>query len=239
MMISPASPREGAREVASQRKIDAPLGASAKVGRMNRKRLTAALLCTAAVTVALATSGVFAADHAEAPGTMADLAADITDVYAWHTENGTLVAVVDFAGLQEAGSTGTYDADVLYTIHIDNDGDNEPDIDVLVRFGQNGAGEWGVQALNVPGSDVPVEGPVGTVIDGGNGVQLFAGPRDDPFFFDLDGYQATLMSGTLMFDSANDTFAGTNVTAIVLEMDAAAASGGSDTIQVWATTGRK
>jgi hypothetical protein len=206
---------------------------------MNVKRLTAALLGTAALTVALATSGVFAADHVEAPGTMADPAGDITDVYAWHTENGTIVAVLDFAGLQEAGSTGTYDADVLYGIHIDNDGDNEPNIDVWVRFGQNGAGEWGVQAVNVPGSDVPLEGAVATVIDGGNGVQLFAGPRDDPFFFDLDGYQATLMSGTLMFDNTNDTFAGTNVTSIVVEMDAAAAAGGSDTLQVWATTGRK
>jgi hypothetical protein len=206
---------------------------------MTGKRLTAALLGTVALTVALATSGVFAADHAEAPGTMADLAADITDVYAWHTENGTIVAVVDFAGLQEAGSTGTYDADVLYGLHIDNDGDNEPDIDVWVRFGQNGAGEWGVQALNVPGSDVPLEGPVDTVIDGGNGVQLYAGPRDDPFFFDLDGYKATLMSGTLMFDNTNDTFAGTNVTAIVIEMDADAAAGGGDGLQLWATTGRK
>lgn len=206
---------------------------------MTGKRLTAAaLLGTAALTVALATSGVFAADHAEAPGTMADLAADITDLYVWHTEEGTLVAVLDFAGLQDPGSTGTYDADVLYGIHIDTNADGEPDNSIWVRFGQNGAGEWGVQAVDVPGTNGPVEGPVDTVIDA-DGVKLYAGPRDDPFFFDLDGYKATLMSGTLMFDNTHDTFAGTNVTSIVLEMDAAAASSGSDEIQVWATSGRK
>jgi hypothetical protein len=83
-----------------------------------------------------------------------------------------------------------------------------------------------------------VEGPVDTVIDAGNGLRVFAGPREDPFFFDLDGFQATLMSGTLMFDNTNDTFAGTNVTAIIVEMDAAAAADGATDIQVWATSGR-
>ena len=51
--------------------------------------------------------------------------------------------------------------------------------------------------------------------------------------------ECTLMSGTLMFDSTNDTFAGLNVTAIVVEMDAAAAAGNGTTLQTWTTTGRK
>ncbi len=198
-----------------------------------------ALTLAVGVGLSLGASGVFAADHLEAPGTMADAPADITDLYAWHTDDNKLVAVIDFDGLQEAGSTGTYDADVLYQLHIDNDADNESDIDVLVRFGQNGAGEWGVQVENLPGTDAPVIGPVDTTIDAGSGLRVFAGPRDDPFFFDLDGYKATLMSGMLEFDNTHDSFAGTNVTSIVVEMDAAVASGGSDTLQIWATSGRK
>lgn len=205
---------------------------------MNRKRLTAALLCTAAVTVALATSGVFAADHAEAPGTMADLAADITDVYAWHTDQGTLVAVIDFAGLLEVGQPAVYDGKVVYGLHVDNDGDNVADQDVWVRFGENGAGEWGVQVSGLPGNATPVVGPVEQVIDAGLGQKVFAGLRDDPFFFDLQGYKETLMTGTLSFDSTRDSFAKLNVSAIVLEISLDGIAGGSQELQVWATTRR-
>jgi hypothetical protein len=201
-------------------------------------RLTVAGLATAGALL-LTQDGVRAADHNEAPGTMADNAADISDVYAWHTEDGTLVAVLNFAGLAEGGSPPTFDQGVLYGIHIDNNADNMPDIDIWCRFGTNMAGdETGVQCLNVPGADGPVEGPVETNIDGGNGVQVYAGGRDDPFFFDLEGYQMTLMSGTLMFDSTRNFFAGLNVTSIVIEMDAAAAAGGGTTLQLWGTTGR-
>lgn len=189
--------------------------------------------------LALGSSGVFAADHSEAPGTMADLAGDISDFYAWHTADDKVVAVLDFAGLAAAGSAATYDADMLYGIHIDNNGDNEPDIDVWVRFGQNGAGEWGVQVVDLPGADATVEGAVDTVIDAGGGLRVFAGPREDPFFFDLEGYLETLDTQTIAFDMTRDSFAGLNVTAIVVEMDAATASGGMDGFQMWATSGRK
>ena len=68
---------------------------------------------------------------------------------------------------------------------------------------------------------------------------VYAGSREDPFFFDLDGFLATKMTETVSFDSANDSFAGLNVTAIVIEMDSAAAAGGGTTLQAWVTTGRK
>jgi hypothetical protein len=203
-------------------------------------RLTVAGLATAAALL-LTHDGVRAADHAEAPGTALDVdnAADIADVYAWHTEDGKLVAVLDFAGRQEAGTPPTYDLDVLYGIHIDNNADNMPDIDIWCRFGTNMAmDEFGVQCLNIPGTAGPVEGPVETNIDGGGGVMLYAGSREDPFFFDLEGYQMTLMSGMVMFDNTRDFFAGLNVTSIVLEMDAAMAAGGGTQFQLWATTGR-
>jgi hypothetical protein len=205
----------------------------------------------ASVLAALAVFGghAFAADHAEAPGTMADKPADISDFYAWNTEGGTIVAIVNFAGLSEAGSDPVYDTDVLYGIHIDNTGDNMPDIDIWARFGQNMAGEWGLQVVNLPGADAVPDpdicgaaagqcGPVDTVIDTGAGTRIWAGPAEDPFFFDLDGFQATKDSGMVMFNAANDSFAGLNVTSIVVEMDAAAAAAGAETIQMWATTSR-
>ena len=187
----------------------------------------------------LAASGVFAADHVEAPGTQADDAADITDFYAWHTEDDKLVLVVDFAGLKEAGSGGTYDGGVLYSFHIDVDADQVADTEIHARFGNNGEGLFGIQVLGLPGADAdPFEGEVEMVHDAGGGAMVFAGPRDDPFFFDLDGYLATIDTEALAFDPDNDTFAGTNVTSIVLEMDLTAAVGDATQFQVWATTGR-
>ncbi|WP_240480308.1 DUF4331 family protein [Enhygromyxa salina] len=193
-----------------------------------------------AAAMLLVNDGVQAADHTEAPGTQADPPADITDFYAWEAPDDKLVAVVNFAGKTEAGADPTYDTQVLYGIHIDNDGDNIADIDIWCRFGTNMAEDlWGIQCLNVPGAaDTDTNGEVDGVIDGGNGTKIFAGPRDDPFFFDLQGYLETLDSGTLSFDPTRDSFAGTNVTSIVIEMDALAAAGEGTTLQIWATTGR-
>jgi hypothetical protein len=177
---------------------------------------------------------VTAADHVDAPGVMGNPAADITDFYAWHKDDGKIVAIITFAGLTEVGQPGTYDASTLYGIHIDNNADNVAEENVWIRFGQNGSGDWGVQVEGLAAD--PVVGPVGTIIDGPLGLRVFAGLRDDPFFFDLQGYLATLDTGTLSFDKDNDSFAMTNVTAIVVEISTDAAAGGSDTIQMWATT---
>lgn len=188
----------------------------------------------------LLNDGVQAADHNEAPGTMADPAADIADFYAWETADDKIVAVVTFAGLTEAGGAATYDPGVLYGIHIDNTGNDMADINIWCRFGTNMAEDmWGVQCLNVPGAaDADTNGVVDTNVDGGNGTMIYAGPRDDPFFFDFEGYVETTMTGILSFDPTRDSFLGTNVTSIVIEMDAAAAAADGTTLQMWATTGR-
>lgn len=208
----------------------------------NTKRYTrlAVVGLGAASLLMLTHDGVQAADHNEAPGTMADNAADLADHYLWHTDEGKLVMVMTFAGLAEAGADPTYDLDALYGFHLDTNADAVADVDIWCRFGTNMAmDEWGVQCLNIPGSAGPVEGLVETNIDGGSGIMVYAGPREDPFFFDLDGYKDTLMSGTLSFDPMNDTFAGLNVTAIVIEMETAMAVGVDGTLQTWVTTGRK
>lgn len=199
--------------------------------------VTAACAVGALVIVQPTPAG--AADHVEAPGSAADPAADITDYYAWHKGTGVeqrLVLVVDFAGLNApiAGQTGTYDRDVLYVFHIDKDGDNQPDESIEARFGKNGAGQWGLRVSGLPGG-ASLEGPVGTTLEGDGGVKAWAGLRDDPFFFDLTGFQQTLATGTVAFDSSNDDFAGTNVTSIVIEIP----SGDLGTsIQTWGETRR-
>ena len=190
----------------------------------------------AAAALPLLSDTVSAADHLDAPKTMMNQAADITDVYAWHTDDAKVVAVVNFSGLIESGVEPKFDSKVVYGIHIDNDADGVADHDVWFRFGQNGAGDWGIQAVGIPGGTPTVSGPLNTSIDAGLGLRLWAALRDDPFFFDLDGFKATLSSSTLSFNKDNDTFAGTNVTSIVVEMSTDAVVGAGSTFQLWAST---
>jgi hypothetical protein len=198
-------------------------------------------LATVAVlaAVSLQPPGVLAADHTDSPAAADDPAVDIADFYAWHTDGGRLVSVLTFAGLGEAGVAATYDAETLYGIHIDRDGDNASDRDIWFRFGQNGNGDWGVMATGIPGEDAPVSGAVQTNLDGAAGTQLFAGLTEDPFFFDFEGFGDTLATGDLAFDAERDSFAGTNVTAIVVEMDLDDAVDGAATLSMWATASRK
>jgi hypothetical protein len=167
-----------------------------------------------------------------------DPAADIADFYAWHDDNGHVVTIVTFAGLTAAGGSATWDADVLYGVHIDNNGDNLADHNIWVRFGQDAGGGWGMQVVGLPGGDATVEGNVDMALDAGNGLKAWAGLADDPFFFDLQGFNDTLATGTLSFDPTRDSLAGTNVTAIALTMDEAAARGASTTFDIWTTTAR-
>ena len=194
-------------------------------------------ICVAAAALT-GTVTAQAADHIDSPGATQDNAADISDFYAWQ-EDDKIVAAIAFAGFDGAGSEGTYDRRVLYGIHIDNDGDQIADQDVWIRFGDNADGDWGVQIQGLPGGDQEVVGPINTVIDAGLNLQAYAGVRDDPFFFDFDGFGMTTMTGTLSFDGTRDSFRATNVTMIIVEMSIDGAAGGSDSVELWATTGRR
>jgi Domain of unknown function (DUF4331) len=183
-----------------------------------------------------------AADHTEPPGNDNTAARNIGDLFAWH-QGDKLVAVLTVSGAALPSAGASYDADTLYGVHIDNDGDNVADIDVWIRMGQDEAGNWGVKVENLPGASGDVVGAVETHIDTGP-TRVFVGLRDDPFFFDLEGFTDTVTTGSLQFASltmgmARDSLAGTNATAIVLEMDLAAATAGGTTVRAWATTAGK
>ena len=73
-----------------------------------------------------------------------------------------------------------------------------------------------------------------------NGMKFFAGPRDDPFFFDLGQFKLILggMAPAGFNNPGTDTFAGTNVLATVIEVPKSLL-GTSATINVWAETKKK
>jgi hypothetical protein len=186
----------------------------------------------AALLLGLSTQAL-AADHADGPVAAVDPAADIADFYAWHSSD-KVVFVLTYAPLAAPGAGATYDADVLYGFHVDNDMDGAADQDLWVQYGQNGAGDWAVRLTWGDTVEEFAVGEAGT----GDAVTVWTGSADDPFFFDLSGFQDTLATGTIAFDSSRDTFAGLNVSAIVIEADLATVSGGN-LFQTWATTARK
>ncbi|MDP3277794.1 MAG: DUF4331 family protein [Deltaproteobacteria bacterium] len=208
--------------------------------------MTAALLGGA---FALRSTRSHAADHLDPPGRTnpaaggMDRNADIADVFAWHRGTGATQSVVmalAYAGPNAPTATQAIPCDrgVLYTIHVDNTGDGASDRRFDVRFGRDSAMNCFARWEGLPGTTGPVVTRVERTNDLGGGVRTYVGLRDDAFFFDLQGFNTTLMTGTLSFVNDRDFFAGQNTAAIVIEVPATAINNGQNTIRVWATTAR-
>ncbi len=188
-------------------------------------------------------STVLASDHDESPLVKADAAQDITDLYVFDSGGGKTTIIVCWAGFNDSrpqpDAAAVYDAKALYTIHIDNDGDNVADQKIYWRYGANAQDQFGVQWEGIPGADPLVAGPVETVFDAGTFARVWTGHADDPFFFDAAGYLETLDTGTLSFKSERDFLAGLNVTAAAIEIDTDVLIGTAPTMQFWVTASRK
>lgn len=180
------------------------------------------LLCLCAGTA-------LAADHRDAPIATGDPAADINDIYAFMNPNDPNEVILVNTVVPFANYNSRFSDAVEYNFHIDN---GASDVVVGCRFldQSNRVSCTGPNGLAASG------GIERTVV--GSGMRVWAGLRDDPFFFDLQGYKETLMTGTLSFDSTRDSFAKLNVSAIVLEISLDGIAGGSQELQVWATTRR-
>src|SRR6516165_10483740 len=77
--------------------------------------------------------------HREAPEISMDPVADSTDLYAFVSPDrpGTVTLIANYIPLEgPAGGPNFYSFgdDVLYEIHVDNDGDAEPDVTFQFRF---------------------------------------------------------------------------------------------------------
>lgn len=187
-------------------------------------------------------SSVRASDHDESPLVKLDAAQDITDLYVFESGPNKTTIIVCWAGFNDSrlqpDEEALYDPKALYTIHVDNNGDNEADIKMYWRFGINEQDQWGVRFENVPGAAEPVANFVETVFPVGDFARAWAGHADDPFFFDAGGYLTTIGTGTVSFTKA-DFLAGLNVTAAAIEIDTDVLAAGDNKIQVWATASRK
>ncbi len=230
--------------------------------KFQRTPLMLIAACALAVSAA-----VMSADHAESPGTDADPAGDLADIFIFPSSESVTktVAAITFGGRSAPRSRidGSFycDPNILYTLHIDRADaagtfDNIPDIEVLARFGIDQLGACGLQLENVPGAGGTFSGKIESVFISPGGMKAFAGLRNDPFFFDAEGYAALVASFAGAGQSGDvigafrlggglprrDSFALRNVSAIVFEMSsdvlAPAVGGVRPKIRVWATTGR-
>lgn len=185
------------------------------------------------------------ADHTDPPMrtdpavnmTSADRAADIADIYAWHDSTNVYFALT-FAGPNLPPSAAVYDRDVLYTINVSTAAPaSTSEVSIPIRFAPGtGANEFGVQVANIPGTGT-ISGPVETILTR-DGVSVFAGLRDDPFFFDSQGFRTTRDTGAIAFSNTRDAFAARNVTAVVLSIPRSRFGTGNGALDVWATGAR-
>jgi len=202
----------------------------------------AAVLSAAALALTGTERPARAADHFDPPSrtdpavdSHPDTAADIADVYVWHTSDHLVIALT-FAGPQPANMPATYDRDVLYTINISNTGfPTDAEVQIRFRFGQDGA-HSGVEVNGLPDGGGPLVGPVEQTLSR-NGILVRAGLYDDPFFFDLQGFRETRATGTLSFVPTRSFFTGQNDTAMVVQIPLSLISKGEQ-LNIWATTAR-
>jgi hypothetical protein len=211
------------------------------------------LLLLAAASGIVTGSIVLAADHIDSPA-VTNATTDITDVYAFRAQDpNNLVFVANTQGLLAPSATGAarFDANTLIEFNIDNNNDNVEDLVIQGIFDNGKMKVYGPIAPSATGTKSKLEGnpavevdvtPYGSspVIATQNGIRAFAGPRDDPFFFDLNRFRAILAGTATSFNNpGTDAFAGTNVLSLVVEVPKSMLNASSGKINLWLETKKK
>lgn len=223
--------------------------------KMNKKNKT---LIVAGVLVAMIGGGTFvwASDHGDAPA-ISGKTTDISDLYVFQSPENSknLVFVGNVQGLlsPEATKTAAFDEKTLLEFKIDNDNDNKEDL-VIQCVPQNGKmyvyGPVKPATVGTASSTInsdataevsitPYAASTPNVATSTKGIKVFAGPRDDPFFFDLPQYLKIISGQATSYNNpGTDALAGTNVLSVVVEVPKSLLGTGSG-INVWLETKQK
>jgi Domain of unknown function (DUF4331) len=144
----------------------------------------------AAAALVAVTSMTRAADHRDAPDVQvaANIAADINDVYAWMTEDATKLNLA-MTVFPAADDGAQFSDAVQYVFHVNSSkgfGMAQTETLIMCTFAAD-------QTLQCWAGDEYVTGDAsaekGLTSESG-ALKVFAGLRDDPFFFNLDGFNA-------------------------------------------------
>ncbi|MDB4883412.1 MAG: hypothetical protein JWL95_2178 [Gemmatimonadetes bacterium] len=233
------------------------------------------LLAAVGLVAGLMTAGaLLASDHQDTPEVELSPRFDVNDVYAFPSATAGRIALVLGTSspltpaMTPSAMFGTKDQE-LYQIKIDNTGDAVEDLVLQAAFESDGHGGQRVMLYgpykptstgamgNALAGEPTLTGKVNHVIGSPAGIQLFAGPRDDPFFIDLEQFFRVLpdrrpSTGPLSVmptpastfrDAAHavDFVRGFNDLAIVVELPVAMLATHGDTpgkFGVWGTTSR-
>ncbi|WP_366136330.1 DUF4331 family protein [uncultured Maribacter sp.] len=206
---------------------------------------------------------LIAADHIDAPSSMGTTA-DIADFYGFEPSTGSdnTVFVVDLqSSVLPDLAYGTFDESILTEINIDTNNDLVEDM-VIQAIPRDGKmyffGPAAPSTTGISGT-ILVDSPLGSVAISetdavtettASGVKLFAGPRQDAFFFDFFQFNAVIggmaPGGFKTADEAQDTFDGANTMSIVVEVPNSllgATTGqnalGLSVYKTWVTTNKK
>lgn len=150
------------------------------------------------------------ADHRDSTllGMPANAAADLNDIYAWMSSDAQdlnlALTVQPFAA---AGAT--FSPDVQYVFHVTSQASYgatavEETLVICELASPTSAECWVGDEVYLAGDPSAEAG----LSDAESRVRVFAGQRNDPFFFNLDGFVATVgivkgAAGGLTFDAAN------------------------------------
>lgn len=206
---------------------------------------------------------LIAADHIDAPSSRGTTA-DIADFYGFEPSEGSdnTVFVVDLqSNVLPDLAYGTFDENVLTEINIDTNNDLIEDLVIqaiprngrMYFFGPVAPSQTGLDSevlIDTPLGDVEISGTTAITETTDNGVQLFAGPRQDAFYFDFFQFNAVIggmaPGGFKTAEEAEDTFDGANTLSIVLEVPnnlMGATTGmnalGLNVYKAWVTTNSK
>lgn len=237
----------------------------------SRSRQLAAFAAAAAL-IAGSTRLAIGSDHQDTPEVELNPKMDMTDVYAFPGSGTDRIALVmnSRAFLTPAQTSGaSFDQDLLYQFKIDNDGDAIEDKVIQVVFTGTGADQkvkvygpidppvTGAMMNTVADVTPALSGSINTVLGTATGLQVFAGPRDDPFFIDLEAAFCILpdrrpVTGPLSqpcqlpgggafrpAGQAQNYVAGFNVLSLVIELpESQLTAGGNPRIGIWGTISR-
>lgn len=206
---------------------------------------------------------IIAADHIDAPTSMGTTA-DIADFFAFEPieDSDNTVFIVDLqSNVLPELAYGTFDENVLTEINIDTDGDLVENMVIqaiprgnrMYFFGPTSPQQTGLNSqvlVDLPLGDVEISTTNAITETTPDGVSLFAGPRQDPFYFDFFQFNAVIggmaPGGFKTADEAVDTFDGANTLSIVIEIPnsmlgtpTATNALGITVYKTWVTTNKK
>jgi hypothetical protein len=164
-----------------------------------------------------------AADHRDAPGSQADPAADINDVYVFRSKDpgagATKRTVFVMTVVPLAEETNRFSDKVDYEFRIEEIGGTGK---FSIKCNADAASVQKITCAGPGGASKSVEF---NVVDAGSAanddVRVFAGLRDDPFFFDLDAFKSVTTTGNpapLLDNTGTDFFADKNTLALIVDV---------------------